>query len=171
MLATAQKLKESGADVIIIPCNTAHAFWEKVKEHIDIPVLSMIEETALFIKKNYPDCKHVGLLATSGTVGTGLYAEALQRHNLTAVTPDAGSQENLVMEAIYGEGGIKAGNTTGLPHEQLKTAAEELIGKGAQTIILGCTEIPLVLKNGELSVPLVDASEVLAKAAVNYAVA
>jgi aspartate racemase len=171
MLATAQKLKESGADVIIIPCNTAHAFWEKVKEHIDIPVLSMIEETALFIKKNYPDCKHVGLLATSGTVGTGLYAEALQRHSLTAVNPDAGSQENLVMEAIYGQGGIKAGNTTGLPYEQLKTAAEELIEKGAQAIILGCTEIPLVLKNGQLPVPLIDASEVLAKAAVNYAVA
>ena len=170
MLASAEKLKRSGADFLIIPCNTAHAFLRKMQQHIQIPILSMIDETARYITANHPAVDKIGLLATSGTVGSKVYEEALTGSGVVLLVPSGESQKKLVMEAIYGQGGIKAGCVTGLPREQLLAAAHELIGMGAQLIVLGCTEIPLALTSGDVEVPFVDPTEILAKAAVERAI-
>ena len=168
MLAAAEKLKASGADFIIVPCNTAHVFLQAVQQHIKIPILSMIEETAKYIAVNFPNVRKAGLLATSGTVGSGVYKAPLKNKNIELITPSPESQEALVMEAIYGKEGIKAGFKD-VPKNLLLKAAEELVGRQAELIILGCTEIPLALKNGNLEVPFIDPTEILAKAAVKYA--
>ena len=169
MLATAERLEASGADFIIVPCNTAHVFLEAVQEHIGIPVLSMIEETAKYIALNFPNVKKTGLLATSGTVESGVYKDPLSRKGIELVLPSSESQEKCVMQAVYGEKGIKAGFKNGLPRTLLLSAAEELITQGAEIIILGCTEIPLALRNGDASVPFIDPTEILAKAAISQA--
>ncbi|OGV49432.1 MAG: hypothetical protein A2X49_13235 [Lentisphaerae bacterium GWF2_52_8] len=171
LLASAEKLKGAGADFIIVPCNTAHVFLRTVQEHIKLPILSMIEETARYIIKNHPSVKKVGLLATSGTVESKVYENALVQNGIELLVPAADSQEKLVMEAIYGKGGIKAGHKSGPPREQLLTAVGELMENGAQLIILGCTEIPLALKNGDLGIPFVDPTEILACAAVKHSIA
>lgn len=170
LLATAEKLQSAGADFIIVPCNTAHVFMESVQQHIRIPVLSMIEETAKYIIENFPSVKTVGLLATSGTVGSKVYETQLDKRGLKMLVPATKSQEKLVMEAIYGKDGIKAGQKTGKPRDLLQKAARELAASGAALIILGCTEIPLVLKDGDMDIPFIDPTEILAKSAVRYAI-
>jgi aspartate racemase len=169
MLATAEKLQQAGADFIIVPCNTAHAFVSHIQEHLEVPILNMLDETADYIKTNFDGIKTVGLLATSGTIESGVYKDALKRRNLDLVVPSESTQRDLVMEAIYGKEGVKAGFKTGKPKSQFQTAGKELIEQGAQVIIMGCTEIPLALHNGDLEVPLVDATDILAKAAVTRA--
>jgi aspartate racemase len=171
MLATAKNLQEAGATFIIIPCNTAHAFIDSIQQGIDIPIISMLEETASYIAENFEAVKTVGLLATSGTVISGVYTDVLSQHKLSVVVPSKESQRDLVMEAVYGEGGIKAGVTIGAPRDQLLQAAHELVALGAQAIILGCTEIPLALHDGDLPLPLIDATDILAQAAVRHALA
>ncbi|OGV50219.1 MAG: hypothetical protein A2017_00180 [Lentisphaerae bacterium GWF2_44_16] len=169
MLATAEKLRDAGVDFIIVPCNTAHVFLKDIQQHIKTPILSMIEETAEYIAKDFPKLRKAGLLATSGTVGSKVYEAPLQSKNIALLVPCPETQESCVMEAIYGKGGIKAGNKTGTPKELLLKAARELVANGAELIILGCTEIPLALKNGDIEVPFIDPTEILAKSAVRYA--
>lgn len=172
LLATAEKLVAAGADFIIVPCNTAHVFLKAVAKHISIPILSMIEATARYIEKKFPQVRKVGLLATTGTVESGVYAEPLVRRGLELLTPSAATQQQAVMPAIYGERGIKAGYTDGLPRELLLAAAGELKENGAQLVILGCTEIPLALQNGALpGIAFVDPTDILAKTAVQCALA
>jgi aspartate racemase len=169
MLAAAERLQASGADFIIVPCNTAHVFMDAVQRHIKIPVLSMIEETVTRVREDFPGVGKVGLLASSGTVESKVYETQLSRAGLTLAVPRPESQERLVMEAIYGKEGIKAGFKTGRPRELLLAAAAELVSDGAGLIILGCTEIPLALKNGDMSAPFIDPTETLAKSAVRHA--
>jgi aspartate racemase len=170
LLASAEKLKSAGADFIIVPCNTAHAFLESVQQHVKIPILSMIEETVRHIAIKYPTVHRVGLLATSGTILSKVYEEPFSKAGIDLLVPSTRSQQDLVMEAIYGEGGIKSGQYFGLPRERLLAAAQELIGEGAQLIVLGCTEIPLAIKDGDVDVSFVDPSDILARVTVEHAI-
>lgn len=165
LIATANNLAKAGADFIVIPCNTAHYFLDRVKKEVNIPIVNMIEETAHYLKSNYPDVKCVGLLATSGTIRSNLYQKALEKVGINVLAGD----EKKIMEAIYGEEGIKAGNLGEKPKKLLKEAAQELIARGAQIVIAGCTEISLVLGERDIPVPLVDPLTVLAKTAVELA--
>jgi aspartate racemase len=169
MLAGIEGLERAKADFVIIPCNTAHAFVNELKPYIKIPILSMIEETVQYVIANHPDCKNIGLLATTGTVESGVYAEYCEKAGLNLLTPSRTTQENLVMRAIYGPSGIKAGNQSELPAQMLNEAAAGLIKAGAGVVILGCTEIPLVIGESDLPVPAIDPTEILAKAAVKMA--
>jgi aspartate racemase len=165
-----KRLEFSGADFIVIPCNTSHYFFNEIQEHLDIPVLNMIEETASFIKRNYPDSMKVGLLATTGTVKSGIYLNVLAKKGIDVITPKDLVQEKYVMEAIYGKKGIKAGYKL-KPKDLLKMAAQSLIDMGADIIIAGCTEIPLVLKQNSVGFIVIDPSKILAEAAVEKALA
>jgi len=168
MKFTARALENAGADFIIMPCNTAHYFAKKVQAHIGIPIINMIEETAEFIKSNYPDVKNVGILATSGTLASNLYEDALRKRKINLITPDFEVQNKLVMAAIYGEEGIKAGYKD-VPRQMLESVAEDLIDKGADLIILGCTEVSLVLDQKRVPYVLIDAMQVLAEVSVKKA--
>jgi aspartate racemase len=169
MLESARGLEKAGADFIIVPCNTAHYFVKQIEKKLDIPVLSMIEATVNYVRTQYPEVKTVGLLASTGTVLSGVYKNEFDACGITMLAPDADEQENLVMESIYGKQGIKAGFTDGLPHESLKKAGEILHKRGAEILLMACTEIPLALRNGDAEIPLLDPTSILAEAAVNKA--
>lgn len=143
---SARRLESAGADFIIIPCNTAHYFIDKIEKVVDIPILNMIMAT---IEELQPDSV-AGLLATSGTIETGVYDEySREREDVEIITPTERDQ-NIVMEVIYGEKGIKAGyKTTNNKNKLLKVAAG-LKKRGAQAIIAGCTELRLVLSSSDL---------------------
>lgn len=160
MIQTGRNLEKMGADVILIPCNTAHYFIEEVQAKINIPILNALEELYRYIKGTYPQVGKVGLLATSGTIKTGLYQRYMKE--IQVVCPKEDTQERLVMEAIYGEHGIKRGNTGSYPLELLKSASMELVNQGAQIIIAGCTEVGLTLKPEHISKPLIDPMDVAA---------
>lgn len=174
LYATCKKLEQGDADLIAIPCNTAHAFVDRIQPHLGIPIVNMLTVTARHLGDAYPGLKEVGLLATSGTIESGVYRDALAAHGLREVVPPAHLQAR-VMEAIYGEGGVKAGYTTGQCREDIDAAIEGLIEVGVEVIVLGCTELPLLLPGGiytshtGVSVALVDPTEVLARECVAYA--
>jgi len=149
-----------------MPCNTAHAFFEEVQSRIDTPMVSMIHAVAGHIQKKYPDISRVGILATTGTIKSGIYGRVLKESGFELMHIDGRQQDTLIMEAIYGNKGIKAGFTEE-PRKLLEQAAGILCERGAEVIIMGCTEIPLVLKH--TCAPLVDSSLMLAEEVLRQA--
>jgi aspartate racemase len=127
--------------------------------------LHIIEETLTFIRSEFKHVNNVGLLATTGSIYGGLFQNLSTKFGVNIIIPTEHDQ-NLLMEAIYGKNGIKAGITTGEPRETVIRIADSLIKCGAETIVGGCTEIPLVINNNDLPVPFIDTLEVLAKATV-----
>jgi len=163
---TLGNLEKAGAEVIAIPCNTAHHYYRELQESTNILIINMISETAAYIHRNFPDIKKIGLLATTGTVKAGIYHKAMT--TVKVITPDEDTQET-VMNAILGEQGIKAGHTQGKPRRDILAVANTLINKGAEAIIAGCTEVSLVLRQNDLPVPLIDPLQILAEAVIREA--
>jgi aspartate racemase len=157
------RLERAGASFIIIPCNTAHYFYDDMQRAVKIPILHMIRETADEVARRYPDRKRVGLLATSGTIATGLYEKELTARGFTVLVPDDAVEADCVMGVIYD---IKAGRNRARCEDQLAKAGRHLEKKGAQVLVLGCTEIPLAFNPARAHVPVVNATQVLADAAI-----
>ncbi len=165
------------AKILGMPCNTAHYFLPAMREYIkergyDAEIVDMIGETARSIRDRFPNFKKIGLLATSATLASRLYHNALEDFGYEVIAPAEDDQEKLVMEAIFGNGrekGIKAGSLKE-PGQKIAKAANALQRAGAQLIIAGCTEIPLVLKPVEGDAPLVNPTEVLARRMIEQAI-
>ncbi|MFZ1756878.1 MAG: amino acid racemase [Caldilineaceae bacterium] len=162
------KLAAMGADFIAIPCNTAHYYLPALSANAPIPLLDMIGETVDAVRREHPAVARVGVLATSGTLAVGLYQKALRAGGLTPVEPTPAEIERM-MDAIYGPQGVKTAGVTDAARRGLQAVGQALIDRGAQVLILGCTEIPLALYGGDLPVPLVASSQCLAEAAVRVA--
>ncbi|MDE2922719.1 MAG: amino acid racemase [Acidobacteriota bacterium] len=177
-----ERLRGAGADFAVVACNTAHLFLERLREESPLPIISLIEVTADEAARIAPDGS-VGLLATSGTLRSRLYHDPLETRGLHPVSPfdlEGGEtlQQRNVMEPIYGPwvdgrhqgGGIKTDGGSTSARALLEEAAERLVGEGADVLIAGCTEIPLVLEGTDVARrPLLDPAALLAKAAVRYA--
>jgi aspartate racemase len=165
MVETAKNVEKAGADFLIMPCNTAHYFYSQLQESVDIPLLHMIRLSAGYTKNNYPTVNKAGLLATDGTIASQLYHDAYSEQGIEINTPDKESQKK-VMKAIYQH--IKRGNLDD-GRRLLHGEAEKLIKKGSESIINGCTEVSIVLHQGDVEVPVVDPLQVLADEAVKLA--
>ncbi|MDT4843429.1 Glutamate racemase [compost metagenome] len=174
MYSTCKRLECEGANAIAIPCNTAHAYVERIQGHLGIPIINMLTETIDFIQRTYGSERQVGLLATSGTIQSRVYHHAAERVGLSLLVPDE-TEQALVMSSIYGESGVKAGHTSGQCRDELVAAATHLVKKGATVLILGCTELPLILPQVDdvqiegVSVAFVDPTNVLAQRCVALA--
>lgn len=166
MLRTAQVLEKAGASFLVMPCNTAHHYHAQLQEQLSTPLVHMIEETAAAARKQVPDARYAGLLATSGTIGAGIYVDPFKKQGFDIIASTSNNQETLVMEAIYA---IKAGESE-RPRQLLLEAGRHLIDAGAQLLIAGCTEIPLVLEDGMASVPIINPTQILAEVAVVRAI-
>ncbi|MEC3883694.1 amino acid racemase [Halobacillus litoralis] len=168
MVHAAKNLEKLEVDVACIPCMTAHYFIEEVQKFVSFPLLNAFLELKKFIQEHYPAAHKIGVLATTGTLETGLFKKYFD--HLEVINPTPYTQNEKVMRAIYGENGIKSGNTDGEPLQLLKEASQELFDNGAELIISGCTEIGLVLKPYHLPVPLIDPMEVVANVVVKETV-
>ncbi len=157
------RLEKAGASFIVIPCNTVHYFYDDMQRSVKIPILHMIREAAEAVGKHHPDARRIGLLATNGTISTGLYEREFRARGLSLVYPDEPIQNDCVMKAVYG---IKAGVDRQTSEDLLFTAGRNVEQKGAEAIVLGCTEIPLAFNPQRASVPVVNATRVLAEAAI-----
>mgnify|MGYP000845325621 CR=1 FL=1 len=154
IVAGGKNLEKIGANLLLLPCITSHYFIEEIQSHLSVPVINAIEELYKYIVNNNPNVSKIGVLATSGTIKSGLFNKYLL--NMEVLIPDDEAQEKQVMEAIYGKNGIKSGNTGKEPSQLLQKTAENLIDSGADLIIAGCTEIGLALKQEQISKPLID---------------
>lgn len=175
LYSACKKLEADQVDVIIFPCNTAHAFMPTVAAHINVPFINMQQTTLEEIQKKFGKDVVIGLMATDGTCKTGIYKNKADQMGLALVTPEPEYQV-FVMEAIYGPKGVKAGFNDGECKEQLLKAARHLVkDKNATCLILGCTELPLILDEDDnfdiegTSVSIVDPTSAVARKVVTVA--
>jgi len=158
-------LERSGADFAVMSCVSAHYFLPRLVPRSPLPLISLIDETVAAIKMMKPIPRTIGLLATDGTVRSGIFARAFEAAGIAVLTPSSRDQARL-MTAIYGKKGIKAGFTREPARAALLEVSRELVRRGAGAILAGCTEVPLVLGPADLPVPLIDPMAAGARAAV-----
>lgn len=163
MTKSAIRLQSAGADVLTISCNTAHYYFDELKRYVDIPIIHMPQETAKFLKSN--NIQNAAILATDGTVQSGIYEKALNDEGINAICPNPDEQQ-LIMTLIYEC--VKAGKPFDAYIQQIADMAKRLQNAGAQVFILGCTELPIVFDSLALDIPCVDPTDILACAAIRY---
>lgn len=156
------KLANLEVDAVIIPCMTAHAFIPQLQQNYAVPIINGIELIEQYLNNNNPNIKKIGLLATNGSIKSGVYQKYLTRE---IITPNDKDQEKL-MDVIYGEKGIKAGHINDDILFKLINIIDDLKAKGAQAIIAGCTELGLVLTEDKVNGLIIDPITLLAKKAV-----
>jgi aspartate racemase len=161
-------LQNAGADIIVMPCVTAHYFIKDVMKEEDFRFISLLDEAVKWAKTHIPGIQKAGLLSSSGTIKSGIFHSAFEEKGIRLITPDENEQK-IVMDAIFGKKGIKAGYKTGISRESIVRAAIALINKGAEAVIAGCTEIPLVLKSEDINVPYIEPMHITVTAALKEA--
>ena len=164
MLSALRNLEACGADCIIMPCNTAHAFLPALQTETEIPILDMLQITSGVCAQRYPG-KTAAVLATTGTLQTGLYAHALEAAGVPFIYPDEAGQQTL-MHLIYDV--VKPWRP--IPPEKPVWSAllDSLHARGADYFILGCTELPVLSGILEVEGPFVDPTDELARAAIHF---
>jgi aspartate racemase len=169
-----QKLEHAGADFILIPCNTSHAFFPAVQTEISSPIFNLMEITSEYISKKFPEARNIGILATDGTIYTQLYQKSLVSRDLQPIdfinSPGLQSQ---VMDSIYSTNwGIKATGekVSAKALDALKKAMDTLMSQDCDLIISGCTEISVANSYADLSrkYPIIDPIKIVAEAALKY---
>ena len=155
MIAIGNSLACLGVDNIAIPCITAHYFYNQLLEGIGVPIINMIKETADYLEKN--NIKKVGIMATDGTIERGFFAKELESKGISAMVPSKALQ-NMIMSIIYDS--IKANKPYNI--EDFRSVEKELRLAGAQVIILGCTELSIIKKDGMVGKGFLDVMDVLA---------
>ncbi|MFJ7936602.1 aspartate/glutamate racemase family protein [Sporosarcina sp. NPDC096371] len=159
ILSDAERLRVAGAEILAIPCNTAHSFFGQIKEGTDLTVIDMIGETAARAARD--GAKRIGILGTTGTIITGVYQTACERYGMTAVVPDEHIQ-SVVMSLIYDD--VKAGKPADREKWSIiKAAMDEA---GCDKVILGCTELSVVNQELALGAECIDSLLVLAETAI-----
>lgn len=164
LVAMALRLEAAGADFLVMPCNTAHAFADNARNAVSVPFLDIIEESVKAVAKGV---QRVGILATTSCVAGEGYQRCLSANGFTSILPDEWQQAR-VMKLIYS---IKAGDKSEALRREMVEVVNGLIEQGAQTVIAACTEIPLVLDGSSIVVPIVSSVDALAKRTVEIATA
>ena len=159
MIRVGNALARQGAKLIAIPCMTAHYFHADLTRYIEAPIVHAIHETAVHLKKH--GISRVGIMATDGTIRSKLFQRELEKHGMEAIIPGEEGQK-CVMRVIYDD--IKANRPAEM--DKFHFASRELRKKGAQAIILGCTELSLVKRDCAIGAGYLDAMEVLAQTCV-----
>ena len=159
MVEIGQKLHNEQVDYIGIPCITAHYFYETLQRRIKTPIINVVEETAMYLKKK--NVRKVGIMATDGTIQTKVFQNAIEAKGMTVIIPSQEQQKN-VMHLIYHN--VKANKPVDMG--RFESVKKELQKKGAEVIILGCTELSLIKKDYEIGPGFIDAMEVLAMRSV-----
>ena len=165
LAAMAAGLEASGADFLVIPCNTAYVYQDAILAATHIPLISIIGVSIAAVTERAPQATRIGVLATNGCLEAGVYQSGLEEAGLEAELP---TKEELgeLMTLVKA---IKGGKRTEDTARGMAALAEALASRGAGAIIASCTEIPLVLDEGAVSVPLVSSTDALAEITVKLA--
>jgi aspartate racemase len=175
MVASGRRLVAAGAGLVVVPCNTAHLWFDGVQQALDLPMLHLVDAAMAEVQVQLDAGGSggtggtVGLLATDATLASGLYLNRPPPDGRRVAwrLPTAGEMLELVMPGIAA---VKAGD---LPQgaQRLARAACALRARGADVVVMGCTEIPLVLDAEAAGLPVVDATAALARQAVAWSLA
>ncbi|ASK63787.1 aspartate racemase [Virgibacillus phasianinus] len=158
LVQSAQLLQNTGAELLVIACNSAHYFLPEVQKEVTVPILNMPNETAIYMKKLA--LKKVGMLATDATLRKKLFHKPFQSQGITLLEPDPYMQK-MVMKGIFHikQGDLKSGKACFL------SVCDLLVKNGAEAIVAGCTEISLVL-HSTAAVIVIDPTDILTQSVV-----
>jgi aspartate racemase len=162
MIASGQRLADAGAGLVVMPCNTAHLWFDELQEALGLPMLHLVDAAIDDAVAAAGEGARIGLLATDATLASGLYVN--RKASVQWLLPTAREMLEQVMPGIAA---VKAGELD-RGAALLLTAARALKQRGAAALVLGCTEIPLVLDAGHAPLPLIDATAALARRAVDW---
>lgn len=159
-----ESLKKSGAGAIVLCANTAHLFADRLQETIGLPIIHIGAETAKAINKQ--GHKKAGLLGTKFTMEMDFYKNKLEDHGLEVLIPEEQETRDYIQYTVKEELGIGFIN----PETKCKyiSIVKDLIGRGAECIILGCTEIPMLISQEDFTIPVFDTTKIHSKAIVEY---
>jgi len=166
LLRSCRLLDQAGVDVIVIACITSHAFLSDLVGATRAQIVDALAETARYCRREWPDRRRAGILATTGSLESGIFHRALAAVGLESLSFTGDDQVYHFMEPVYSEWGVKAGFTAGQARDRLGGAGRELVARGAELVIAGCTEVPVVVRPEDLPVPLVDVTDVLVRRAI-----
>lgn len=161
----ARGLEKGGADFLMMVCNTAHAFQEDIRKAIDIPFISLIDEVISELENRHPQVNRVGVMAAEGCLAAELYQQALAQSGREFVTWSP-SELNQFMSLLYQ---IKAGTPLADIKPPMTLLVTSLLDRGAEVLIAGCTEIPLVLSDADIPIPLLASTDILVASTIEYA--
>jgi aspartate racemase len=168
MVSSGQALTRAGAEFIIIPCVSAHYFLPELRRKITLPILSMLDETALQIAASRPAIKTIGLLAAEGTMKVRLFQKRLSLAGIQTIIPDGTDREE-VQNYIFKIKDTRSGNDRKEISQGFVEIGERMMARGAEAILIGCTEISIVVEPDSFAVRGFDALTILAKAAIREA--
>ena len=160
----AQKLEGAGADALVLCTNTMHKVADAIAATVDIPLLHIADPTAVAIQQ--AGHTTVGLLGTRFTMEQDFYRQRLEQHGLTVLTPAKADRE-LVHQVIYQE--LCLGRVSDTSRQAYLRVIADLGARGAQAIILGCTEIGMLIQPGDCHLPLFDTTALHARSAAHWA--
>lgn len=155
-------LKKNNVDLVVIPCNTAHIFFDEFKSKLNVKFLSIIHETCGFIYNYSEKIKRVGLIASKNTTKYKIYEDELNKYNISV---EYYPKQDEITDIIEN---VKIGNYSDEVKLKALKISDYLIKKNCHGIILGCTEIPLVINENDLNIPIFDTNKILAMSCINY---
>lgn len=162
MIGDAVKLEKAGSDFIVIPCNTAHFFYDEIQQSVGIPVLNMLEETIRYAKSKLSGVRKIGVLGTVGTLASGIYKKVCDKHGIEYAKPDEDIQSRLT-EIIFGQ--IKAGKEPDFA--SFMQIVENMKKQKCDAVILGCTELSVIKRDFNIDrKDIIDPMEALARSAI-----
>lgn len=164
LVAAAESIQRAGADFGLVATNTMHKVFDAVAGAVDFPLIHLIDETAASART--AGLKRLGLLGTRYTMQDGFYQDRMARHGLKTITPPPGDQEE-IHRIIVEE--LVRGQLLEASRAEYVRVIRELADRGAEGVILGCTEIPLLVHSEDSPVPLFDTARIHAEAALEYA--
>lgn len=163
----ARKLEAAGADCVFLATNTMHLVADAIRDAIDVPFLHVVDVVAAGIREQ--GCSTVGLLGTRYTMREPFYADLLAAHGITAIVPEQDEEVDELDRIIFDE--LVHGQVLEPSRVKYCAAMESLVERGAEAIVLGCTEIMLLVGACDCSVEVIDTTEAQARAAVDFALA
>ena len=165
LIEMAQGLERAGADFLILGANTPHYYFDNIVEAINIPMLHIIDEAIKYIIKYKNNTKSIGIMATNAAIKTALFQKSIEKFGLVSVIPEEQFQE-ILHNAIFQ---YKVDSDIVKFKEKATEVLSHIKEKGVDAIILGCTELPIVLQETEGTTPIIDPNEIIAKRVVEYA--
>ncbi|ERT68183.1 cysteate racemase [Cetobacterium somerae] len=165
IILSAKTLEKSGADFLIMPCNTAHYFYNDLTKAINIPVLNMIDETAKFILNKSPNIKRIALFSTIGTLKGNIYQNIFNKYNIEIIPPE----EEDILELMHLIYNVIKNNQLNYNHIKIINIIEKFKEKNIDNIILGCTELPIAMNMFKIKGNFYDPTEILALSAIKKA--
>ena len=157
-------LERAGADFAIIATNTMHYLYDSLNKRTNIPILNLVEVVSDHAQKL--QIKKIGLLGTKFTMTHDFYPKALSNAGIETIVPDSDDQK-VINDIIFHE--LTKGIITYESKDKYLKIINDLVKKGAEGVILGCTEIPLLIKQDDLKIHVLDSSKLHAEAALKYA--